>query len=103
MKYRTYFIILMVLFILLFYNLFCYSFANKRINENTRYLISNYLKNNELSSNYEYIKATNNNDGTFNIFIKLEDNDNSYYRFIFTINGSYKLVLVNQDIPIYIK
>ncbi len=101
MKFKTYFIILIVLFILLFYNLFCYSFANKRINENTHYLVTTYLKNNGLNGKYEYIKATNNSDGTFNVFIKVEDK--TYYRFIFVNNGGYNLVLVNQDIPVYIK
>ncbi len=101
MKIKTYLIVLGVLFILLFYNLFCYFFANKMIEDRTKYLISSYLKSNYKEDDYEYIKATNNNDGTFNVFIKT--NKDKYYRFIFINNGGYKIVLVNQDIPVYIK
>lgn len=102
MKLKNYFIILVVLFILLFYNMFAYKFANNRIEEQTKYVITNYLKDNynHNSFSYEYIKATMNEDASINVFIKY---DKKKYRFIFEINGGYKLLDVNTDIPSYIK
>ena len=87
MKVKNYFIILTILFILLFYNLFAYKFANNRIEEQTKYAITNYFKSlNADNLDYEYIKS-----------------NNKYYRFIFENNGGYKLLNVNTDIPVYIK
>lgn len=100
MKVNNYFIILVVLFILLFYNMFAYKFANNRIEEQTKYAITNYFKNSNKTSDYKYIKATLNKDATINVFIKL---NNKYYRVIFENNGRYQLLYVNEDIPIYIK
>lgn len=95
MKLKTYFIILVVLFILLFYNMFAYKFANNRIEDQTKYAITSYFNN-----KYEYVKATLNEDATINVFVKYKD---KYYRFIFENNGGYKLINVNQNIPLYIK
>lgn len=102
MKLRTYFIILIVLFVLLFYNIFAYKFANNRIEEQTKYAITNYfnINNNIDDFKYEYIKSTANSDATINVFIKAKD---IYYRVIFENNGGYKLLKVNKDIPCYIK
>lgn len=101
MKVKNYFIILAVLFILLFYNLFAYKFANNRIEEHTKYAITNYFKSLNVNNlDYEYIKATLNENATINVFIKY---NNKYYRFIFENNGGYKLLNVNVDIPVYIK
>lgn len=101
MKVKNYFIILTVLFILLFYNLFAYKFANNRIEEQTKYAITNYFKSLSINNlDYEYIKATLNENATISVFIK---SNNKYYRFIFENNGGYKLLNVNTDIPIYIK
>lgn len=97
MKIKNYFIILIVLFILLFYNLFAYKFANKSIMSQTKYTITSYFNNNV---DYDYIKATLNEDATINVFIKY---NKKYYRFIFENNGGYKLIAVNQNIPPYIK
>lgn len=101
MKVKNYFIILTVLFILLFYNLFAYKFANNRIEEQTKYAIANYFKSLNVNNlDYEYIKATLKENATINVFIKY---NNKYYRFIFENNGGYKLLSVNADIPVYIK
>lgn len=102
MKVKNYFIILIVLFILLFYNMFAYKFANNRIEEQTKYAITNYLKNNFNLNDftYDYIKATINDDASINVFIKY---NNQKYRFIFENNGGFKLISVNTNIPAYIK
>jgi len=102
MKVKNYFIILIVLFILLFYNIFAYKFANNRIYEQTKYAITSYFNNTSdiKDFKYEYIKATLNEDATVNVFIKY---NNHYYRFIFENNGGFKLVSVNINIPAYIK
>lgn len=102
MKVKNYFIILIVLFILLFYNMFAYKFANNRIEEQTKYAITNYLKNNYNLSDftYDYIKSTINDDASINVFIKY---NNKKYRFIFENNGGFKLISVNTNIPAYIK
>ena len=101
MKVKNYFIILTVLFILLFYNLLAYKFANNRIEEQTKYAIANYFKSLNVNNlDYEYIKATLKENATINVFIKY---NNKYYRFIFENNGGYKLLSVNADIPVYIK
>ena len=101
MKVKNYFIILTVLFILLFYNLFAYKFANNRIEEQTKYAITNYFKILSINNlDYEYIKATLNENATISVFIK---SNNKYYRFIFENNGGYKLLNVDTNIPIYIK
>lgn len=95
MKLKTYFIILVVLFILLFYNVFAYKFANRKIESQTKYTINNYFNN-----EYEYIKATVNSDATVNVFVRY---DKKYYRFVFENNGGFKLLNVNNDIPSYVK
>lgn len=101
MKVKTYFIILTVLFILLFYNLFAYKFANNRIEEQTKYAITNYFKSLNFDNlDYEYIKATLNENATISVFIKF---NNKYYRFIFENNGGYKLLNIDTNIPVYIK
>ena len=101
MKVKNYFIILTVLFILLFCNLFAYKFANNRIEEQTKYAITNYFKILSINNlDYEYIKATLNENATISVFIK---SNNKYYRFIFENNGGYKLLNVNTNIPVYIK
>lgn len=101
MKVKNYFIILTILFILLFYNLFAYKFANNRIEEQTKYAITNYFKSSNVDNlDYEYIKATLNENATISVFIK---SNNKYYRFIFENNGGYKLLNVDTNIPIYIK
>lgn len=106
MKLKTYFIILLVLLLLLFYNVFCYSFANHRIESITKYQINNYFKNQYANCNieYEYIKATVNDNDSINVFVKTNNKKvNNYYRFVFDNINGYKLITVNQEIPVYIK
>lgn len=102
MKFKTYFIILSVLFILLFYNIFCYKFANKRIDDATHFLISNYL-NDKCNCNYKYLKATSNSDGSINVYVKTLENNANYYHFVFTNNNGYNIVLVDSKIPAYFR
>lgn len=106
MKLKTYFMILLVLFVLLFYNSFSYWFANNMIDDRTKYQITTYFNNrcDNCNFKYKYIKATLNEDQTINVFIKTDNKDfNKYYRVIFENNGGYNLIKVNQDIPAYIK
>lgn len=102
MKFKTYFIILSVLFILFFYNIFCYKFANKRIDDATHFLISNYLKD-KCNCNYKYLKATSNSDGSINVYVKTLEDTSKYYHFVFTNNSGYKIILVDSEIPYYLK
>lgn len=101
MKMKTWLIILGVVTILLFYNLFAYNFANKLIDRDTRYVISSYLDVNwDIKEKYQYIKALNNDDGTISVYIKI---DNDYYQVRLERNGGYKVLLINKDIPVYIR
>ena len=106
MKYKHLLIILVVFVVLFVYNLLLYSFLNKIIENNTKDLIIPYLNgicNCEV--NYKYIMATNNDDRSINVYIKTHENTlEDYYRFVFIPNyNNYKLIDINNDIPLYIK
>ena len=106
MKLKYLSVVLIVVFILLMYNIFCYYFVNKSIDNGTRNIITNYLNNscNKCDYQYEYLKATINDDSTINVFIKVDSKYlEEYYRFVVINNNGYKLVSVNTDIPAYIK
>jgi len=106
MKTKSLIIILVVVLILLVYNLFCYGFANKIIDTNSKNIITNYFDNINVNSKYKYIKATSNEDSSINVFVYINDTNlnHKYYRFILDkYNGDLKIREVNNDIPIYIK
>ncbi len=106
MKVKTYFIILIILFILFFYSLFCYTLVNKAIFNGTNTFIKDYFDKtcNHCTYKYKMVRSTLNKDGSINVFIKVEsDKLQKYYRFIVVKNGYYELVEINQDIPSYIK
>ncbi len=101
MKIKTLVVLLVIVLVLLVYNIFIYSFLNSNIDSQTRYQITTYLKNNiNQDGYYKYITASNNKDGTINVYIKIED---EYYHFIMVRDNGYKIILVNQEIPEYIK
>lgn len=103
MKLKHIFIILIVVIILLFYNLFCYHLVNKQIEKNTKNIIESYfaVTCRNCSHDYQYLRATKNEDGTMNVYIKENQN---YYRFILNqVNNQYQLIEVSQDIPAYIR
>ncbi len=100
MKIKTLIITIGVIVLLLSYNLFCYYFASNRVKELTTYPIKTYLQENNLSSNYEFIKALNNEDNSLSVYIKV---DKEYYHFILLKDGAYKILEVNKDIPAYIR
>lgn len=89
--------------ILILYNILCYSCVNMIVNNNTKIAIYDYFstKYNKKDLHYEYKKAINNSDGTINVFIKY---DEIYYKVILKQFGNnYQVILVNNDIPVYIK
>ena len=94
MKVKSLVIVSLIVVGLLIYNLFCYSFANKMIDEDTHYVIKNYLENNyDIKEDYKFIKAVSNKDYTYSV----------YYQAVLVKNQGYKVVSVNQNIPAYIK
>ncbi len=99
MKIKTLLIIISIVVVLLAYNLFCYYFASNTIKDQTTYPIKTYLKEHNLSNDYEFIKALNNEDNSLSVYIKI---DKDYYHFILLKDGAYKILEVNQDIPVYI-
>lgn len=107
MKNKHIFIILAIMVVLLLYNLFCYALVNRNIEIGSKNLIQNYFQT--VSPNnytkYEYLMATNNDDGSINIFVKTKNNSsNEYYRFIVARNGAlYSLKDVNRNVPAYVK
>ncbi|MBE6154799.1 MAG: hypothetical protein E7163_04435 [Firmicutes bacterium] len=106
MKYKHLLIILVVFVVLFVYNLLLYSFLNKIIENNTKDLIIPYLNGIcNCEAHYKYIMATNNDDGSINVFVKtIDSNLENYYRFVFTPNyNNYKLIDINNDMPLYIK
>lgn len=105
MKFKYYLIILVVLVVLCLYNIFLYSYINNDIKNNTDNVVSAYLNGIcNCNAKYEYIGSTSSNDGSINVFIKLNNNNFvKYYRFIFTPNNNYKLIDISNDIPAYIK
>ena len=107
MKFKSLFIISLVVFILLLYNLVCYKAINRSIEKDTSNLVSYYLDIacNHCEPDYHYIMSTNNEDRSINVFVKAKFEDKKdYYRFIVSReNGQYKLLQVNQDIPGYIR
>ena len=101
MKIKVIGVTLIIVLVLLVYNLFCYKFVNKMIDNQTRYEIINYVKNNLNNDDYEYIRATSNNDKSINVYILVNKKD--YYHFILEKNNNYKILKVDQNIPVYIK
>ena len=101
MKVKSLVIVSLIVVGLLIYNLFCYSFANKMIDEDTHYVIKNYLENNyDIKEDYKFIKAVSNKDYTYSVYLKVND---EYYQAVLVKNQGYKVVSVNQNIPAYIK
>ena len=106
MKTKYLFIVLIVVFVLLIYNIFFYSFVNNHIKNGTENIISDYLKNvcNDCKFEYEYLGATSNEDNSINVFVKVDsDILKEYYHFIVDKNNTYQIINVNNDIPPYIK
>ncbi len=101
MKFKSLGIIALIVVGLLVYNLFCYGFANKMIDEDTHYVIKSYLENNlNITEDYEFIKAISNEDYTFSVYLKVKE---EYYHVLLVKNQSYKVIDVDQRIPAYIK
>ncbi len=100
MKYKTLLITLSVILILLIYNLFCYSFVTHIIKSETTYPIKTYLEENNIPSNYKFIKALNNENNSLSVYIKT---NKEYYHFILLKTNTYKILEVNKEIPLYIK
>lgn len=105
MKTKYMFITLIILFAFLLYNLFCYGFINKMIDNNSRNIINRYLENICGDCEYKYLRATLNDDDSINVFVDVQkNNQKEKYRFVLIRNnGVYNVVDVNNDIPIYIK
>lgn len=107
MKTKVLLNILIIVLVLLFYNMFCYFFVNRVLDNGTKNIINSYFNNScsNCDFSYEYLKATNNEDGTINIFVKVDSKYfDKYYRFIVFKNGpSYQLKEVNNTVPAYIK
>ena len=102
-KMKTKFLIavLVVSGILLVYSLVCYRILNKRIEINTKNSISTYFSDYlpEVTS-YEFIQAVSNEEDTFQVFVKTQDD---YYTFNFSINDQgYQIQNVELGVPNYI-
>ena len=97
MKYKTLFIILSVVLILLIYFGLCYRLANNPIEKQTKSVISKYLKTNNIND-YEFIKAFKFEENNYNIYIKANDD---YYNFV--LDNNYNIIDVSNKIPCYIK
>ena len=98
MKNKTLMMIFLVVFILLLYNLFCYSLVNKIIYKKTNPIITNYLSDLNIN-NYKFVKAINNTDETISVYVKI---NNDFYNFVLE-NNNYQIKDVNNNIPDYIK
>jgi len=106
MKYKHLLIILVVFVVLFLYNLFLYTLLNNIIKDNTEALIAPYLNGIcNCEAQYKYLMATNNNDGSINVYIKTQGNSlEDYYRFVFIPHyNNYKLIGINNDIPLYVE
>ena len=87
MKTKYLLIALGITFILLLYNIFCYSLVNNIMENQTKNVINEYFINNKgINDKYEYIKTLNNKDNSISVYVKL---NNEYYNFNLsrTING----------------
>lgn len=102
MKVRNLLIILFFMVVLLVYNMFCYYFVNKTIDNGSKYEIQSYLANIYGENvHYKYKSAMYNEDNTVSVYVKV---DSDYYQFVMIKNGNlYFISRVNQDIPVYIK
>ena len=101
MKTKTLLILMGITIILLIYNLFCYKLANSIIQDKTKEQIKNYLNNlYNQDIDYDYLNTYSNKDNSISVYIRAKD---QYYRFIMVNDNGYKILDVNQDIPVYIR
>lgn len=100
MKTKNLIIIFVIVSVLLIYSVICYNLLNKKVEINTRSIISDYFNNYypQIDS-YNFLKAISDN-GIYKAFIKA---DKEYYTFYFEVNmQNYKLIKVEKDVPNYI-
>ena len=97
MKFKNLFIFLTIILILLFYNLFCYSYAKKIIYRETRSNITNYLQRINLKyTEFEFKDVKTYSNNLISVFI---ESNNTKYEII--VNNNYEIVKVNKNIPTF--
>ena len=101
MKAKSLIVVFVLAGIVLLYSVFCYHVLNERIEAETKDIISSYFNTyNPDVASFHYLKAISDEDNTFQVFVRTNEED---YTFYFLIEEeTYQLEDVFVGVPNYI-